>query len=113
MHSKPSTTSHNIQPVSVYYTKILAVYLSVNDLLTAIMIALALFVYEVQKQAFTGLPKRRLYADLHWSTNGSGKPLHLRYRLDTAADVNIMPLTVYKICLMTTAWVSVNKYKLI
>ena len=63
---------------------------------TAIVIALIFFVPEIQVQAATSSSQRRLYSDLHLSTNACSKPLYLRCRLDTAADVNVMPISVCK-----------------
>ena len=52
-------------------------------------------VCEIQEQATTSLPKTRLYAHLSVSTSANNsKLLYLRYRLDTAVDVNVIPVGV-------------------
>ena len=48
-------------------------------------------VCEIQKHTAA-----RLYADLSVPTRVHSKSLHLRWRLDPAADFNVMPVSVYK-----------------
>ena len=67
--------------------------------------------YEIQEQGATGLPRTRLDADLSVSISVNTKNLYLRCRLHTAADVNVIPVSVYKNCFMTTAGVSLDQYK--
>ena len=70
-----------------------------------------IFMCEFQGEAAASSHKRSLYADLHVSTSAYSKPLHLRCKLDTAADVNVMPVIAYKNCFMTTALVSWDQCK--
>ena len=72
-------------------------------MLMILAIAVAFFVCQIQKQAATCLPKARLYAGLSVSSSALNKPLYLRFILDTAADVNVMQVSVYKQCFMTVA----------
>ena len=61
------------------------------------------FVCEIQDQAATSLHKTRLYVHLSLVIHASSKPLYLRFRMDTAADINVMPVSVYKNCIKTSS----------
>ena len=54
------------------------------------------FVCEIQEQSATSISKTKLNANLIVSTSAYSKPLYVRCRLDTTADVNVIPISVYK-----------------
>ena len=62
---------------------------------TSIVIVMTPSLCEIHEHTATSLPKQD-NADLRLPTTVYSKPLNLRCRLDTVADVNVMPVIAYK-----------------